>query len=109
MDSLGRCSHLHCHREEYVSYQSRVSMFLPQRGHWRQLLQSAVGPGAPKIEHTDVPQGPRRRRKVVMKANAWLWIALLAFLVFCCLPMLRMGRHKKSRSEPSPDNSDAER
>lgn len=39
-----------------------------------------------------------------MKANTWLWIALLAFLVFCCLPMLRMGRHRKSESEPPKEN-----
>lgn len=29
-----------------------------------------------------------------MSANWWLWIALIAFLVFCCLPMLYMGRHR---------------
>ena len=28
-----------------------------------------------------------------MDANAWIWVALIAFLVFCCLPMLFMGRH----------------
>lgn len=30
-----------------------------------------------------------------MNANWWLWIALIAFLVFCCLPMLFMGRHRR--------------
>ena len=30
-----------------------------------------------------------------MDANSWLWVALIAFLVFCCLPMLFMGRHDK--------------
>lgn len=30
-----------------------------------------------------------------MDANSWLWVALIAFLVFCCLPMLFMGRHKE--------------
>lgn len=30
-----------------------------------------------------------------MDGNSWLWIALIAFLVFCCLPMLFMGRHDK--------------
>lgn len=30
-----------------------------------------------------------------MSANWWLWIALIAFLVFCCLPMLFMGRGRK--------------
>lgn len=29
-----------------------------------------------------------------MDANSWLWVALIAFLVFCCLPMLFMWRHK---------------
>lgn len=26
-----------------------------------------------------------------MDGNTWLWIALIAFLIFCCVPMLRMG------------------
>lgn len=30
-----------------------------------------------------------------MNANSWLWIALIAFLVFSCLPMLFMGRHHR--------------
>lgn len=30
-----------------------------------------------------------------MVGNSWLWIALIAFLVVCCLPMLFMGRHHK--------------
>ena len=30
-----------------------------------------------------------------MNANSWLWIALIAFLVFCCLSMLFMGRHRR--------------
>ena len=30
-----------------------------------------------------------------MDADSWLWVALIAFLVFCCLPMVLMGRHKK--------------
>lgn len=34
-----------------------------------------------------------------MDANVWLWVALIAFLVFCCLPMLFMGR----RDSRSPD------
>lgn len=28
-----------------------------------------------------------------MDANPWLWFALVAFLIFCCLPMVFMGRH----------------
>ncbi len=34
-----------------------------------------------------------------MIENPWLWIALIAFLVFCCLPMLFMKR----RGRPSVD------
>lgn len=30
-----------------------------------------------------------------MSANSWLWIALIAFLVFCCLPMLLGGRPRR--------------
>jgi hypothetical protein len=26
-----------------------------------------------------------------MDGTSWLWIALIAFLVFCCIPMLFMG------------------
>lgn len=29
-----------------------------------------------------------------MSANSWLWVALIAFLVFCCLPMFFMGRRR---------------
>ena len=29
-----------------------------------------------------------------MNGNSWLWIALIAFLVFCFLSMLFMGRHR---------------
>lgn len=29
-----------------------------------------------------------------MDADSWLWVALIAFLIFCCLPMVLMGRHK---------------
>jgi hypothetical protein len=35
-----------------------------------------------------------------MDANSWLWIALIAFLVFCCGPMLFMG---KRRSPPQDE------
>ena len=39
-----------------------------------------------------------------MDADSWLWIALIAFLIFCCAPMLLMGRrdkrpHYKDRDE----------
>lgn len=37
-----------------------------------------------------------------MDANSWLWIALVAFLIFCCLPMLFMGRHDKRSSHTRP-------
>lgn len=38
-----------------------------------------------------------------MDANVWLWIALVAFLVFCCVPMLFMRRgHSKD-----PDHKNA--
>lgn len=30
-----------------------------------------------------------------MDANTWLWVALIAFLAFCCLPMFLMGRRNK--------------
>ena len=30
-----------------------------------------------------------------MVANSWLWIALIAFLVFCCLMMLFAGKRGK--------------
>lgn len=33
-----------------------------------------------------------------MDANSWLWVAIIAFLVFCCLPMLLMGRRGKHGS-----------
>ena len=35
-----------------------------------------------------------------MDANAWIWVALIAFLVFCCLPMLFMGRRAKRSDQP---------
>jgi hypothetical protein len=41
-----------------------------------------------------------------MHANSWLWIALIAFLVFCCLPMLFMGR---DRSRPHDAGKEEDR
>lgn len=29
-----------------------------------------------------------------MNGNTWLWFALIAFLVFCVLSLLFMGRHR---------------
>lgn len=45
-----------------------------------------------------------------MDANSWIWVALIAFLVFCCLPMLFMSRHDKhsdrtNRSDPGGTSS----
>ena len=34
-----------------------------------------------------------------MDADSWLWIALIAFLIFCCMPMLLMGRHDKRSND----------
>lgn len=34
-----------------------------------------------------------------MDADSWLWVALIAFLVFCCLPMVLMGRGKKQSND----------
>ena len=39
-----------------------------------------------------------------MNANWWLWIALIAFLIFCCLPMI-MGRRSR-RSDESANEKD---
>ena len=46
-----------------------------------------------------------------MEANFWPWVALIAFLVFCCLPMLFMARRDKhsertNRSDPGNKPSD---
>ena len=30
-----------------------------------------------------------------MSSNSWLLIALIAFLIFCCLPMFMSRRHKR--------------
>lgn len=35
-----------------------------------------------------------------MEADTWLWVALIGFLVFCCLPMVFMGRHRKRSKGP---------
>ena len=34
-----------------------------------------------------------------MDANAWIWVALIAFLVFCTLPLF-MGRRAKRSDQP---------
>lgn len=44
--------------EEYVAYQRQVPMFLPQRGHWSQLLQSAAGPERLAAEPKPAPEVP---------------------------------------------------
>lgn len=38
-----------------------------------------------------------------MDADSWLWIALIAFLIFCCMPMLLMGRHNKRPQDKDRD------
>lgn len=40
-----------------------------------------------------------------MDANSWLWVAIIGFLVFCCLPMLFMGRRdRRSRDDQRGDD-----
>ncbi len=41
-----------------------------------------------------------------MDANSWVWVALVAFLVFCCLPMVFMRRDHSSREKGSADRGD---
>lgn len=38
-----------------------------------------------------------------MNTNWWLWIALIAFLVFCCLPMFMSRRHKRPHDAAKED------
>lgn len=40
-----------------------------------------------------------------METNSWLWFALVAFLVFCCLPMLfmRHDRHSDHTDKGNPE------
>ena len=38
-----------------------------------------------------------------MKGDWWSWIALSAFLVFCCLPMLFMRRRMRSHEAAKKD------
>jgi len=40
-----------------------------------------------------------------MDQTSWLWIALIAFLVFCCAPMLFRGR-QQGRSPDVPKEQD---
>jgi hypothetical protein len=44
-----------------------------------------------------------------MEADSWLWFALIAFLVFCCVPMLFMGRRhtvpKRRDAAPGRDTT----
>lgn len=44
-----------------------------------------------------------------MEANTWIWVALIAFLVFCCLPMLFMGRQNHKPADGTGDGHGAER
>lgn len=39
-----------------------------------------------------------------MEANSWLLVASVAFLIFCCLPMLFMGRHKEHSKHTEKEN-----
>lgn len=41
-----------------------------------------------------------------MDTNAWLWIAIIAFLIFCCLPMMFM-RHRPHGGRDEDDAGDA--
>ena len=44
-----------------------------------------------------------------MDTNTWLWIALIAFMIFCCLPMLRMGWRGRGRGSTRADRASEER
>ena len=43
-----------------------------------------------------------------MDANAWVWVTLIGFLVFCCLPMLFMKHDHGSHETRRADRSDKE-
>ena len=38
-----------------------------------------------------------------MDANSWVWVALIAFLFFCCLPMIFMRHDHRSDEKGSAD------
>ena len=38
-----------------------------------------------------------------MNANWWLWIALIAFLIFCCFPMFMSRRGRRPRTAAKED------
>ena len=42
---------------------------------------------------------PKTKKGNYMNTNTWIWIALIAFLVFCCGPMLFMGRRRSKDSD----------
>lgn len=42
-----------------------------------------------------------------MNANAWVWVALIAVVLLCCVPMLFMGRHGKTSRDHSHRGKDS--
>lgn len=38
-----------------------------------------------------------------MDANSWVWVALIGFLLFCCLPMIFMRHDHRSDEKGSAD------
>lgn len=44
-----------------------------------------------------------------MDANSWLWIAVIALLALCCVPMLFMGRRGGGREGAGKQRRESER
>ena len=42
-----------------------------------------------------------------MDGNTWLWVALIAFLIFCCVPMLRMGWGRRPSGPARKGNAES--
>jgi len=73
--------------DAYRQYQRSVPMFWPCSGRVAKTFQCWIAFGKPTTS--------AREKVIFMNRNWFSWIAIIAFLLFCCGPMLFMRRHPK--------------
>lgn len=49
---------------------------------------------------------PLKQMEARMNADPWLWVALVAFLIFCCVPMLFMRHGDRGGKSKSQDDQE---
>lgn len=49
---------------------------------------------------------PTKMKAPLMNSIPWLWIALIGFIVLCCIPMLFMGKRDRNSHSGAAQDGD---